>query len=67
MPSQAVAHPAVSRAAEGDAGGGWAVLQEGLVGTKGTGTRLKDWDMRSDTSEEGSQPDDDRGGDSDDE
>ena len=64
MPSKLTAHPIVPRAAEDVTGSGWAVLKDGLVGTKGTGTRLKDWDMRSDTSEEGSQLDDDRGGDS---
>ena len=66
VPSKAAAYSTVPEAAEMQAGSGWAVLKDGLVGTKGTGTRLKDWDMRSDTSEEGSQLDDDRGGDSED-
>lgn len=66
VPSKATAHPAVPKTFEDGPGSGWAVLKDGLVGTKGTGTRLKDWDMRSDTSEEGSQLDDDRGADSED-
>ena len=35
------------------AGSGWAVLQgDGIVGAKGTGTRLKDWDQMADSSGE---------------
>ena len=62
---EAKEHHAVP-AATANAGSGWAVLQDSLVGVKGTGTRLKDWDMMSDISEEGSHLDDDRGDDSDD-
>ncbi len=37
----------------GQTNSGWAVLQDGLVGAKGSGTRLKDWDQMADSSEEG--------------
>ena len=56
LPSKphAAQREAGSAAAEGgQSNSGWAVLQDGLVGAKGTGTRLKDWDQMADSSEEG--------------
>ena len=52
LPSQPGA-AAQGRSSKEPAGSGWAVLQgEGIVGAKGTGTRLKDWDQVEDSSEE---------------
>jgi len=45
--------PAAREAVAGaSTGSGWAVLQDGLVGAAGTGTRLKDWDKAVDSDED---------------